>query len=111
MDAERGQALVEMALVTPLLLLLILGALQIGLAMVWRMQVTHVAQQAVAVAAREGCEPALDLVPDLLGRMPSEAECESGELVSVLIRDRVPMSTPWWTDMRVAAIARAVPNA
>lgn len=57
MPRRRGQALVEMALILPLLLFVILGGIQVGLAMTVRYE--------LVVAAAEGADTgALDRTPE-----------------------------------------------
>ena len=57
MNARRGQALVEFALILPLLLFVILGGIQVGLAMTVRYE--------LVVAAAEGADTgALDRTPE-----------------------------------------------
>lgn len=55
-QSERGQALVEFALVAPLLLLLIVGGMMLGLAMLDRQSRTWEAQEAAHAAATAGAE-------------------------------------------------------
>ena len=89
LDADpepRGQALVEFALVTPLLLLLIVGGMMLGLAMHDRSTLTHAAQEAARAAAEapsdpERCDAARAAIETVSGR--SFGSCPDPERFSV----------------------------
>lgn len=83
----RGQALVEFALILPIILFLALGVIQVGIAMTLRMELVHATAEAArlgAVAEAERCEAALDGLAAILGRDPDHVGCtEAGGLLSV----------------------------
>lgn len=56
---SRGAAAVELALVAPLLLLIVGGVVDLGLAIALRAQMEEAAQEGAAVAARNPTQPAL----------------------------------------------------
>ena len=64
---SRGQALVELALVTPVLLLLLLGALDLGRVFYARISVTNAAREAALFAAGGGANPADAAVAEARG--------------------------------------------
>jgi Flp pilus assembly protein TadG len=98
---EPGQAVVEFALILPLLLLLILGMFQIGLALTLSSRLTHAAQQAAVAGAAETavparCDTALAVVPVVYGSDPDEARCtEPGGVLEVQLTDAAPRIGPW----------------
>lgn len=95
-----------MALVTPILLLLILGTFQVGLALVTRLQLVHAAQQG-AIAA--DCTEALAKVPVIYGSAPDEANCSlTSGVLEVRLADAAPIIGPWgpWI---IVAVGRAAP--
>lgn len=78
----RGQALVEFALVTPLLVLLIVGGMMLALAMIDRQSLTWQAQEGALAAAMAGaedsaCDDARAAVAAVGGR--SVASCDGSE--------------------------------
>lgn len=96
--------MVEMALVTPILLLLILGMVQAGFGMLTSLQLHHAAQQ----GALAGCADAAVTVEAVYGSVPDGVECEQlGDLVEVRLSDAAPMIGPFgrWV---IRAEARAV---
>lgn len=100
----------EMALITPILLLLVLGVFQVGLAMLTQLELQHAAQQAAiaGAAAEDRCEKALETVPLIYGSTPDAAECaEPPGIIRVTVTDGAPIIGPWgiWN---IEAIGRAV---
>jgi len=61
-NKERGAALIELAVVLPLLLALILGALDFGLAFMDRLTVRHAASQSARNGSALGADAAADLL-------------------------------------------------
>ena len=95
-----------MAFVTPILLLLILGVFQVGLAMLTRLELQHAAQQA---ALTGDCAKALETVPVIYGSTPDDAECDVPDgIVRVTVTDAAPIIGPWGV-WNIEAIGRAVP--
>ncbi len=103
----------EMALITPILLLLVLGVFQVGLAMLTQLELTHAAQQAAALGASEPvvadrCPTALETVPKIYGSVPDDAKCvEPGGILRVTVTDGAPIIGPWGV-WNIEAIGRAV---
>ena len=101
----RGQALVEMALITPILLLLVLGVFQVGLAMLTQMELQHAAQQAATTGA---CDVAVDTVPLIYGSVPDSVECtEPDGIIRITVTDAAPIIGPWGV-WNIEATGRAV---
>jgi hypothetical protein len=72
--------MVEFALILPLLLLLILGGLQVGLALLTRMELVHAASEAAIAGAStpappRRCPTALAVLAEVYGRDPDDARC------------------------------------
>lgn len=112
-----GQALVEFALVTPLLLFIILGGTAVGLLVVNRVELQHAAQEAaVAGAQKNGCTGALGAVPQVLGYEPDDKSCrETGQIVEVTLFQRsqrlAPIPIPDITVTGRAVIREVEPSA
>jgi hypothetical protein len=109
----RGQALVEFALVTPLLLLILLGGVAIGLMLLDRMQLVHAAQEgAVAGAANSGdsCGVAITTARQVFGRAFSAESCSTqGQMLELSVADELPIVVPFWTDsVTISVTERAV---
>lgn len=91
----KGQALVELALVTPLILILILGGAGVGFLLLERMVLTHTAQEVAIWAAQNECAGALGRVPQILGHEPDVKTCDvQGQMVEVFLRDAAPIVVP-----------------
>jgi hypothetical protein len=99
---RRGQALVEFAIVTPLLLAIMLGGFAIGLMLLDRMQLTHAAQEgAVAGAANSGdsCGVAISTARKIFGRSFSAEACATqGQLLELSLSHQLPIVVPGWAD-------------
>jgi len=102
-----GQALVEMALILPILLTLLLGGATVGILLIDRMQLAHAAIEGADSGAsfssvRQRCPKALSTAAAVLGRTTAEASCRSrGGLVEVSLGERLPLLVPfvgdsWW---------------
>ena len=100
----RGQALVEMALATPILLLLLVGVFAVGAASVQRMQLVHAAIEAADAGAREPsqpkrCDTALAALAAVYGRNPQDARCvpSVGNAIEVSASDPIAIGGFTWT--------------
>jgi Flp pilus assembly protein TadG len=108
-----GQALVEFAIVAPLLLFILVGGLGLGLALVDRYELQHaVTQGAIAGAAehnpRRQCDEALRVERAILGRRPAGEACRTAaRLLVVSADDPLPLPIPGLSGFRVGATARA----
>ncbi|HXS47577.1 MAG TPA: TadE family protein [Solirubrobacterales bacterium] len=108
---RRGQALLELALVTPLILLIMLGGIGVGLLVLTRIELQHAAQEAaIAGASNGGCASALGIVPQVLGYAPDDKECsEAGQLVEVTLSESVAEIAPMIPLPRtITVVGRAV---
>lgn len=104
MTSSRGQALVETALVLPILLVLILGTFQVGLLLGLRDNLAHAARE----AAIAGC-PADELVTQLLGFTPESVECSVTEgITAVIVSDSAARVSPFFGGLAVTVTGRAV---
>ncbi len=91
----RGQALVEFAIILPLMLVVILGGIGVGLLLLERMQLQHTANVVATFAATSNCAGALGRVPQVLGHEPDAKSCDvRGQLVEVTLRDSFRMIVP-----------------
>jgi|ERR1051326_8618604 len=105
MRCGRGQALVEMALVLPILLTLLLGGAAVGIALIDRMELIHAAQRGAddgADSRRRECPVALATARTVLGRSATRSSCKvTGQLVEVTLSDDLPLVVPFlnnhWT--------------
>jgi len=106
---RRGQALVEFALVLPIILFVIVGGLGLGLILLNRMQLLHAAQEAAVVGATQGgCQSALGVVPRVLGYEPAGKECaEQGQMVEVTLSNPQQTLMPFLPE-NITVSARAV---
>jgi Flp pilus assembly protein TadG len=110
---HAGQAMAEFALILPILLILILGTFQVGIALLMQTQLTHAAQQGASAGANEQavprrCTVAQDTARTVYGRVPSGTQCsQPGNVVELTISDMAPIVSPFgpWT---LDATARAV---
>jgi hypothetical protein len=111
---RRGQALVEFALVTPLLLFMILGGLQLGLIAISRIELQHAVQEGAIAGASEPlvprrCDVAKATVPRILGRAPQKVRCHApGQMLVVDATDTVPRLTPFPIPLDISATGRAI---
>jgi len=100
----RGQALVEFALILPILLVVILGTFQVGLMLGLREQLSHAAREAAIV----GC-PADATVASVLGRAPALVECSVSDGITVVtLTDPAALVTPFLGKLDVTVTGRAV---
>lgn len=109
----RGQALVEFALILPILLLLVLGGLGVGLVEIQRYQLTHAAAEGAIAGANDHdpstrCASALGAAVAVLGHEPTDKSCTTDSLVSVRLVMDVPVVVPFLpSPWRVSVIERA----
>jgi Flp pilus assembly protein TadG len=109
----KGQAMVEFALILPLMLLLILGLFQVGLAQLTATRLTHAAQQAAIAGAAEPsvsdrCDTATVTASVIYGSTPDDTQCtQPGNVITVHLTDAAEQVGPWpvW---HIEAIGRAV---
>lgn len=80
---ERGAVLIELAMIVPLLILIVLGMLEMGLA--WRdsVNVTHASRQGARVASNLGDDPQADLQALLNVMTVMEADANRVEYVVI----------------------------
>lgn len=106
---RRGQALVEFAIILPLLLLLILGTFQVGIGLVVRYELGHAASEAAIVGASDGtCVAALAALVEVYGRAPDESGCtRDASLVEVSAGVELPMLLPVGDGWFIRVAARA----
>lgn len=112
---RRGQALIEMALVTPILLLMITGVFAIGWLLLDVSQVNHAAQEAAVAGAMnpgDSCGVAIVTANAIYPNPLDSAECDiQGQYITVTISHLLPLNriSPIWGDLfNVTATARAV---
>jgi Flp pilus assembly protein TadG len=117
----HGQALVEFALILPLLLMLSLGGVSVGLLLLDRYELQHAATEgAIAGADNRGasdsnpsraerCRDAIGTATRILGRRPMEASCTArSRMVELHLAENLPLLIPFVGDnWRVAVVARS----
>jgi uncharacterized membrane protein len=100
MRAERrtGQALVEMALVLPLLLFVFLGGISIGLIVLDKYELQHAATEGAIVGAdspSERCANAKEAAIRVLGRRPSSLGCNRrAGVFELTLAENLPIFVP-----------------
>jgi Flp pilus assembly protein TadG len=102
-----------MALITPILLLLIVGMFQVGLALMTSLMLTHAAQQGATVGANDPavpqrCDTAIATAETVYASSIDDAQCtQPGNVVTLTLTDTVPAVSPFgpWT---VNVTAKAV---
>jgi Flp pilus assembly protein TadG len=104
--AERGQAMVELALVLPVLLVILIGVVQFALVYHAKDVATTAAQEGARLAAADGRTPAegaaraRDVLQSGLGHTGSEFRVtaqDTGETVVVQAKGDYPLIIPWVT--------------
>jgi Flp pilus assembly protein TadG len=106
--------MVEFALVTPILLLMILGLFQMGLGLLANMQLVHAANQGVIAGANhpaipQRCDTAITTAETVYGGELDDAQCvQPGNVVTLTLTDTVPMVSPfgpWTLDVTARAVS------
>jgi Flp pilus assembly protein TadG len=103
----RGQALVEFALVTPLLLLIMLGGVQVGLGVIHLMRLEHAVMEGVIAGASEEqpsqrCDVAELVTIKVLRHVPTSMQCSltnPGNLLTIEAHDDLTLIVPLFTDI------------
>lgn len=102
MQNERGQAVAELAMVMPVLLLLVLGGLYLGLYVLRHMQVHSAAVQAARVGL-EKCPGGEDDIKASAGALAPNAtvavDC-GADVVTVRVEQSVPLYIPGMFQVR-----------
>jgi hypothetical protein len=82
----KGQAMVEFALILPILMVILLGIIGSGLTILHREQMQHAANEIAIAAATETCPPAMAKLSQILGYTPDESSCDvTGQIVEVRV--------------------------
>lgn len=112
---SRGQALVEFALVLPLLLFLVLGSMQVGVALMVRAELAHAAREgAIAGAsapAKSGrCGIALAGMAKVYGRRIQDTACDlaGGKSITVKAGLDLPLFIPGVQTWRISVTETAL---
>jgi hypothetical protein len=104
----RGQALVEFALLLPILMLIVLGSMGIGLTILHREQMQHAAQEVAVAAAQETCPAGMAKLDKILGYTPDTSDCTvTGQIVEVSLSNAWPALLPMLPET-ISVSARAV---
>jgi hypothetical protein len=104
----RGQALVEFALVLPILLMLIVGGAGVGLLLIHRMEIQHAAQEVAVEAGQTNCTVALLQVDEVLGYQPDATSCDiAGQFATVRVTQGFPSLVPFLPET-ISIEARAI---
>lgn len=85
MAEERGQAMVEAALVLPLLLLVAVGVIGTGLVLRQGLVLQHVANEAAVAGAQQSCSVVPARAAKLLGRSIETTCSATGQQVTVTV--------------------------
>jgi Flp pilus assembly protein TadG len=105
--------MVEMALITPILLLLILGVFQVGFGLLTSMRLTHAANQGATAGANETavprrCNTAISTAETVYSGELDSTECsQPGNVVTLTLTDTVPAVSPfgpWTLDVTARAV-------
>ncbi len=93
-----GQALLEAALVLPLLLFVLLGGISVGLIVLDRYELQHSATEGAIAGAdsRSGrCTQARAVAARVLGRRPGSSSCQvRGGFVELTVTEELPIYIP-----------------
>jgi Flp pilus assembly protein TadG len=94
----RGQALLEAALVLPILLFVFLGGISIGLIVLDKYELQHAATEGAIVGASspsERCANAKEAAIRVLGRRPSSISCVSrARIIELTVAENLPIFVP-----------------
>jgi Flp pilus assembly protein TadG len=111
----RGQAVVEMAIITPLLLLFVLGTFQVGLAVLTATRLQHAAQQGAAAGAGDPAPPQRCPTAESVAAAVYDDELDAiscshdGSLLELILTDAVPMVSPFGPFSYSASARAATP--
>ncbi len=104
-NADRGAALVEFALILPLLILLVFGVIEFGRGYHTKTTLTHAAREGVRVAALESGDPAStvraaapNLDPGRIGVTVTPSPCVPGQPVTVTVTYDHDYNIPLFND-------------
>jgi Flp pilus assembly protein TadG len=94
----RGQALIEAALVLPILLFILLGGISIGLIVLDKYELQHAATEGAIVGASspsERCANAKEAAIRVLGRRPSSIGCVArSRIIELTLAENLPIFIP-----------------
>jgi Flp pilus assembly protein TadG len=94
----RGQALLEAALVLPILLFVFLGGISIGLIVLDKYELQHAATEGAIVGASspsERCANAKEAAIRVLGRRPSSISCVArARVIELTVAENLPIFIP-----------------
>jgi Flp pilus assembly protein TadG len=94
----RGQALLEAALVLPILLFVFLGGISIGLIVLDKYELQHAATEGAIVGASspsERCANAKEAAIRVLGRRPGSISCNTrARIVELTLAEALPIVIP-----------------
>jgi Flp pilus assembly protein TadG len=94
----RGQALIEAALMLPILLFVFLGGISIGLIVLDKYELTHAATEGALVGAAspsERCANAKEAAIRVLGRRPSSISCNTrARVFELTLAEDLPIFVP-----------------
>ena len=101
---ERGQALVEFAMVLPVLILLVVGMMQFGLLFHEFLLVTHAAREGARVATLGGSDAEIVAAVNAAATSPSDTDIMPasrvrGAQVTITVTKHVELITPLFSAM------------
>jgi hypothetical protein len=109
---RKGQALVEMAMMMPILLVLILGIAWVGMAQLMALRLAHAAAEgAIAGAVNPGdsCGEAVARARQVYALPLDDATCDvTGQVIEVRLTDTLHFWTPWAATFTLDRAERAV---
>lgn len=109
-----AQALVEFALILPIMLGLVMATLWLALFLVYRTQLQHVAQETVIAVAFDDCNAAAAAAAHVLGHAPDDLVCKiTGNVAHLTVRESWPQLMPFLPSSLTAearAIVRPTPE-
>lgn len=109
----RGQALVEFALVLPLLLFIILGGMSLGFVFLDRMRLEHATMEAAIAGASDPspprrCEVAEQTVAVIYGLAPDTFRCTGiGDRLQIDTSHNLPLLIPFAGDVLTIAVSES----
>jgi TadE-like protein len=113
-DRKHGQALVEFAIILPLLLLLILEVIAFSLFAFQQSRLQHAAQQVAIYASNDECSGALGKVPQVLGFEPDFKSCSVfPQYIEITLGDDFPQVAPiipTWIEVNARSLVLESPS-